>query len=65
MVSPATQSVAMLLFFPTLRPSEFSASATESPIELMLPDNLTIAVKIHKSSEYEKLRCFFFFLKSS
>lgn len=58
------QTVAMP-FFPILRTSEFSASATERPVELMMPDSLTIAVKSHESSEYEKLRSFFFLIKDS
>lgn len=64
MVSPPAQSVSMP-FFPVLRTFEFTASATESSMELMVPDSLTIAVKIYESSENEILRSFIFFIKVS
>lgn len=52
-------------FFPCTKNTEFIVNATGSPVELMMPDRLTIAVTIHESSEYEKLRSFFFFIKAS
>ena len=64
MVSPTTWLV-VIPFFRILRISEFRASATESPIELKIPDSLTVAVNIHESSEYEKLKSLFHFVKAS